>query len=198
MTARADVARREKAARIRRARGIPGYIPTAPVIQHIHALKKAGWTNPEIADTAGVDRRTVYNILHAYVAQVHQRTAAAILALRPDDVPNRVPSLGTRRRMEALAVMGWPLAHIGREAGIHGTQVAELMAGRRKRIPRAQAEAVARIFRRRWMKPGPSQAARTIAARNGWVSALAWNDIDDPEETPKGLPRRRTQKASAA
>ncbi|MYR46761.1 hypothetical protein [Streptomyces sp. SID5910] len=192
------VARREKAARLRRLRGIPGCTPTEPVLQHIHTLKKHGWTNPEIADTAGVDRRTIHNIIHSAVANVHQRTARSILALRPDDVPNRVPAVGTRRRLEALAVMGWPMAHVAEEAGIRGTQVTEIVVGRRKRIPRGQAEAVDRIFRERALKPGPSKRTRTIAAQNGWVSALAWDDIDDPDEKPRGLPRRRRVRKQAA
>jgi lambda repressor-like predicted transcriptional regulator len=190
------VARREKAARIRRSKGIPGYLSAHPVIQHIHTLKKRGWTNPEIADTADVDRRTIHNVLHGEVATVHQRTARAILALRPDDAPNRVPAIGTRRRLEALAVMGWPMAHIGAEAGIRGTQVTEIVVGRRKRIPREQAQAVERIFRERALKAGPSKRTRTIALRNGWVTALAWDDIDNPDEKPQGLKRRRTRAAA--
>ncbi|MFE6634714.1 hypothetical protein ACFVFT_14745 [Streptomyces tendae] len=191
------VARREKAARNRRHQGIPGCVPTQPVLQHIHSLRKHGWTNPEIADTAGVDRRTIHNVLHGEVATVHQRTARAILALRPDDAPNRVPAIGTRRRLEALAVMGWPMAHVAAEAGIRGTQVTEIVVGRRKRIPREQAQAVERIFRVRALKEGPSKRTRTIALRNGWVTALAWDDIDDPDEKPQGLKRRRARAAAA-
>lgn len=184
-----DLARQEKAARLRRARGIPGYVPTDRLTGHIHALQQAGWTNREIADIAGVDRRTIHNILHGYVATVHRPTAAKILAVRAEDVPNRVPALGSMRRVQALAVLGWSVSRIGAEAGIRGTLVNELVAGRRKRVPRAEAEAVARLFRERCMTPGPSKTTRTVAARNGWVPPLGWDDIDDPEEQPQGLPR---------
>jgi hypothetical protein len=179
--------RADKARRLRRAQGIPGYIPTDRITGHIRLLQNAGWTNIEIADVAGIDRRTIHNILHHYVATVHRPTAAAILQLKPEDVPNRVPSTGTMRRIQALAVMGWPISHTAQAAGIRGTQVNELMAGRRKRIPRVQAEAVEAVFRQRWNMPGPSPRTRTIAARNGWVSALAWDDIDDPNEKPQGV-----------
>jgi hypothetical protein len=90
------------------------------------------------------------------------------------------------RRIQALALMGWPIAHVGTAAGMHGTQVNELMAGRRKRIPRKQADAINKVFRALWMTPGPSPRTRTIAARNGWVPALAWDDIDDPNAEPIG------------
>ncbi|TXJ78576.1 hypothetical protein E2C11_16345 [Streptomyces lavendulae] len=161
------LARREKAARLRRARGVAGFVPTGRIISHIGVLNTAGWTNGEIADAAGVDRRTIHNILHEYVAHTHRPTADSILRLRPENAPNRVPIIGTVRRIQALAVMGWPISQIGDLAGIRGTQVNELMAGRRKRIPRAQAEAVDRVFRERWMQPGPNVRTRTIAARNG-------------------------------
>ncbi len=36
------IARREKAARLRRARGIPGFITTTPIIRRIRALQQAG------------------------------------------------------------------------------------------------------------------------------------------------------------
>ncbi len=185
-----SIARREKAARLRRARGIPGFIPTTPIIRRIRALQQAGWTYPEIAAAAGVDRRTVHNIMTGYVAHVHQRTATTIVGLRPADAPNRVPGIGTCRRIQALALMGWPITWTGREVGMRGSQVNELMAGRRKRIPRAQAEAVKALFEKRWMTPGPSVQARTVALRNGWVPALAWDDIDNPDEKPQGLARK--------
>jgi transcriptional regulator with XRE-family HTH domain len=177
----------EKAGRLRRARGISGYIPTDRITGHIHTLQKAGWTNVEIADFAGVDRRTVHNILHNYVATVHRPTAAAILRLRPEDVPNRVPALGSMRRVQALAVMGWPVSHTGAAAGIRGTLVNELVAGRRKRVPLREAQEIARVFRERCMTPGPSKKARTCALRNGWASPLAWDDIDNPDERPLGV-----------
>ena len=179
----------EKAARLRRARGISGYVPTDRITGHIHTLQRAGWTNVEIADYAGVDRRTVHNILHNYVASVHRPTAAAILRLRPEDVPNRVPALGSMRRVQALAVMGWPVSHTGVAAGVRGTLINELVSGRRKRVPLREAQEIARVFRERCMTVGPSKKARTFALRNGWAPPLAWDDIDDADEVPRGAKR---------
>lgn len=194
-----DLYHRDKAARLRRARGISGYIPTDRITGHIHQLQRAGWTNIEIADHAGIDRRTIHNILHQYVASVHRPTAAAILQLRPEDVPARVPALGSMRRVQALAAIGWPIAHTGVDAGVRGTLINELVAGRRKRVPLREAQEIARIFRERCMTPGPSKTARTVAARNGWAPPLAWDDIDDPDEVPQGSGHRpRNRKKAAA
>jgi lambda repressor-like predicted transcriptional regulator len=181
------VDRADKARRLRLARGISGYVPTTLVARHVTALKAGGWTEPEIAAAAQVDRRTVRNIVTTAHPRVHRHTATVILALSPSNAPNRVPAVGAMRRIQALAVMGWPIAHIGTAAGMQGTQVNELMAGRRKRIPRQQAEAIDKVFRALWATPGPSRRTRTVAARNGWVPALAWDDIDNPEATPHGI-----------
>jgi len=171
----------------------PGYIPAALIARHIAALKDGGWTEPEIAAAAGLDRSTVHGIVTASHPHVHQRTAVAVLALAPCNAPNRVPTLGTARRIQALAVMGWPLAHIGHVAGMYLTQINDVVAGRRKRITRAQAEAIDAVYRALCTTPGPSPRTRTIAARNGWVPAQAWDDIDNPA----ALPQRHAAQVSA-
>lgn len=160
------------------------YVPAVLVARHVATLKAGGWTEPEIATAAGIGRRTLYAVVTAERPNVHQRTAAAIIALVPSGAPNRVPSIGTTRRLQALAVMGWPLAHIGHVAGMYSTKVNDLVAGRRKRIPRAQADAIDKVYRALCATPGPSSSTRTAAARNGWASAEAWTDIDDPAATP--------------
>lgn len=163
----------------------PGYFPAALVARHIDALKDGGWTEPEIGEAAGLDRSTVHGIVKASHPHVHQATAVAVLALTPCNAPNRVPTLGTARRIQALAVMGWPLAHIGHVAGMYVTQINDVAAGRRKRITRAQAEAIDAVYRALCATPGPSPRTRTAAARNGWVPAQAWDDIDDPATQPR-------------
>lgn len=162
-----------------------GYTPARLVARHVASLKAGGWTEPEIASAAGVDRRTVHNIAAEARPNVHWRTAVAVLTLAPSKAPNRVPALGATRRIQALAVIGWPIAHIGTVAGMRMTLANELMAGRRKRIPRQQAEAIDTVFRTLRGIPGPSQRTRTIAARNGWFPAEAWDDIDDPTAQPR-------------
>lgn len=155
-------------------------LPASLVARHIRTLQAGGWTQLDIASAARVDRRTIHNVLSSRVTTVHQRTAHAVLALLPSRPPARVPSIGTVRRLQALAVMGWPTAHIGAIAGL--PRVNGLMAGGLKRIPRAHAAAIDAVFRTLRDTDGPSQLSRSVAARNGWVPACAWNDIDDPDE----------------
>lgn len=189
MTATLDLA--EKAARLRRALGIPGYAPTLPVATHIHRLQQAGWSRPEIAAASGVGRRTLFGITANERRHVLRSTATAILALKPADAPRWLPALGTARRMQALAAIGWTVAQTGRDAGLTPSWCRELVTGRRPRVTRETAAAVDAVFRARCMTPGPSRHARSCAARNGWPPPLAWDDIDDPGEKPQGLARGR-------
>lgn len=181
--------RQEKTARLRRALGIPGYVPAAPVARHIRHLLEAQWTQCDIAAASHVDRRTIHGLIKGERPHVQRPVAAAILALDPEDLPGRVPAIGTARRVQALAAIGWTLTQTARDAGLAMAFVRDLVAGRYQRVPRQTANAVDELYRARCMTPGPSASARTVADRNGWPSALAWDDIDNPHERPAG--RRR-------
>lgn len=176
--------RQEKNARLRRTKGIPGYVPAAPVARHIRHLQTAQWTQSDIAMASHVDRRTIHGLIKGERPQVQRPVAAAILALNPDEPPVRVPAIGTARRVQALAAVGWTLTQTARDARLPMSFVRDLATGRYQRVPREAADAVAELYRARCMTPGPSAHARTVAARNHWPSALAWDDIDDPHERP--------------
>ncbi len=181
--------RAEKIGRIRRHRGIPGYLPATTITPHIRRLLAAGWTRVDIAAHAGIGRRTIQNILTGQQPNVQRHTATAITRLRPADAPTRVAAVGTVRRIQALACIGWAAKQTGQDAGLTSSFTGDLVAGAYQRIPRAAAVAVDEVFRARCMTPGPSSVARTVAARNGWVAPLAWDDIDDPDEQPSGVRR---------
>lgn len=182
-----NVNRQEKAAHLRRTRGLLNLVPSPPVTDHTRRLLAAGWTRREIATRAGLERRTINSVAVGERPTVHRYTAGAIVKLRPQDAPARVLPHGTVRRVQALALMGWPATQIAAEAGLSRSFMGDMMSGRLRRIPREAAAAVAAVFRARWQDYGPSSIARTVAARNGWVSVWAWDDIDDPTEQPAGV-----------
>jgi hypothetical protein len=176
-----------KAARLRRARGIPGYTEAPTVAAHVQGLLAAGWTRQQIAAAAEVNARTLYGLLHRERPGIQQTTAARILALRPRDAPGLVCAAGTTRRLQALAAAGWPVTWTARRIGVPGPTLRELANGGHARVDPAVANAVAAVFRTHAMRPGPSTYARTVAARNGWAGALAWDDIDNPHDMPQGI-----------
>lgn len=93
---------------------------------------------------------------------------------------------GTRRRLEALAAIGWPLHDIAARLGLPARQISNWRATTHPHIRRSRAAAVARIYDQLWDTPGPSERARGHAARAGWPVPMAWSDdtIDDPAAEP--------------
>lgn len=102
--------------------------------------------------------------------------------------PQLVNSLGTARRLQALAAIGWSAAKLATELGwdSHCT-VSNLQQRRRAKVTLATATLVADVYERLSMTPGGSKRARLFAARKGWPAPLAWDDdIDEPTARPAG------------
>jgi hypothetical protein len=103
---------------------------------------------------------------------------------RVDDL--YISSIPTVRRIRALQAIGWRLGDIDTHMGhLPRTNYAHNLC-RQNFIHRNSAEKVAVTYEALAMQPGPSARAVAIAARNGWPPPLAWDDIDDPDETPTG------------
>jgi hypothetical protein len=100
-----------------------------------------------------------------------------------------VPAYRIQRRVEALQALGWPLRKIAAEAGVTHNHMTDL----RKFAWRSTFEAIDGAYRRLSMTFPPETTAgeksgvvrtRNHARRNGYAPPLAWDDIDDPDETP--------------
>lgn len=107
--------------------------------------------------------------------------------------PRRVGVLGTRRRLQALAALGWDWTILARHIGCHEEAVRTIVF-RRRYVYAATAERVAEVYEELSMTPRPATTsgernarARAVgkARRYGWAPPLAWDDIDDPTERPK-------------
>lgn len=109
--------------------------------------------------------------------------------------PTWVDATGTRRRLQALARIGWPPSslepHIGRASSTIGDWY------RREKVHRDTAALVTHAYEQLSMTPGPSQRAAALAAARDWPPPLAWDEgtIDNPAATPRGTlnhkPKRR-------
>lgn len=96
-----------------------------------------------------------------------------------------VPGLATRRRLQALAAIGWDNTAIGNLVGVDHSAVAQW--GRTALVKPDTERRVHELYDRLWRTPGPSEQARRIAARKGYLPPLWWDDdrIGDPDYDPR-------------
>ena len=110
--------------------------------------------------------------------------------------PLTISAIGTARRIQALVAMGWCYRYISSqlECTDH-TAVMRWAKGDTPTVRRDSAAAVARLFNRLALIGPPetnrherraATQARRIAQRSGWVTALAWDDIDN-DQAPLGM-----------
>lgn len=172
----------------------------APVREHVAALRRAGLSFEQIADLAGADRRNLESVLDPARTRVRAGFAAKVLAvsLDLDALPDwaRIDATGTRRRIQALMYAGWSAHTLAPLIGVERLALRKLMDRPRVRVMTARAvrDVFAELCTR--TPPNTSRYERTSVTRvrrwareQGWVSAWAWDDIDDPDEKPKGVRR---------
>ncbi|RBQ05175.1 hypothetical protein DQE82_26885 [Micromonospora sp. LHW51205] len=97
--------------------------------------------------------------------------------------PAYIDGTGTRRRLQALAVLGWRWEDLGQRLGTswRGAQHLALDTGG---VHHSSAARVAAVYRELCDRPGPSPIAAQRAVAKGWHGPLAWHDIDDPTCEP--------------
>jgi hypothetical protein len=144
------------------------------------------------------------NTTHNYVTAIHRGQIRrispgreqAILALhnyRPTGTHHVTP-IPAQRRLHALAALGWTWAQIAREAdGYSLTGIKHLSMGLLPVIESRNDEAIRRVYNKLCMTtPTPTDRVsrahvtrtKARAAANGWAPPLAYNNIDDLDETP--------------
>lgn len=182
--------------RIRRAydrsNGVTGRTNATQVRHHIERLIAHGWTQDQIAAATGLNQATISIILSGQYKGVHKRTAAAIFDVRLDQTPpvprGLVDATGTRRRLQALAVLGYNLTDIARQVGVAQGTLHQTIEGRWERVRTLVATKVARVYRQLSIRPAPpsrhAEQACNQAMALGWHGPMAWADIDDPACVP--------------
>lgn len=109
--------------------------------------------------------------------------------------PLSVPSIGVQRRVRALMRLGWSGKQIAQAAGWSSEQCLQY-AMKKESCLRGTWLKVAEAYDRMSMTLPPErtskekwQVSRTRghAERSGWPPPLAWDNIDDPNEHPKGV-----------
>lgn len=182
-------------------------VDARPVRRHVGKLRADGLGMLRIAQLAGVSFETVRALMYGKQSRsqgatkrMRPETAARLLSVRVGSLPpdGWVPAAGTRRRVQALAVRGWPLPTLATYCDVPiDTWQRLTRCPEGARVTVSTARQVADVFKRlSRVEPStsgvPAHTAarmRTLAVGKGWVSSAAWDDIDDPSERPKGLRR---------
>ena len=161
-------------------------VDATPAREHIVTLVEAGYNLSSIARRSGVSLSAIYNLAKGANPTIHMDTSEAILGTRRGDAV-MVPAVGVHRRLQHLALMGWSTSRLAEELGVTQPMVSLLMLGRTRQTHVTTFERVVRFFSAHWQVDGGSNRAKGYARRNGYVTAAAWDDIDNPRERPKGV-----------
>ena len=192
---RTATARRSKVWRLDRLRGVEHLVDAEPLRDHVAMLMKSGMSFKAIALTAGwASRNALADAMTR--KRVTPRTLARVLAVHPE-LDNRkdayVDATGSARRLQALAVNGWPSRNLAKQLGHKDPAMVQHIAnGKTPTIRLRTKDDIRRLFDELWDQPGPSKRTASIAKARGWLPALAWDDdlIDRPEHQPEDVRRR--------
>ncbi len=98
--------------------------------------------------------------------------------------PSVVSSLGTARRLQALAAIGWPRLEIAARLGYGKHMVGHLERPLRTHVNVRTAAKVAAVYDELQDISGPCDRTRLKASALGYWLPSAWVDIDDPADDP--------------
>ncbi len=187
---RADSTRMAKLARSGRYHRAPSDAATDALTRWTIQGYSPAW----IASAVGVHARYIEHALADMRAgrprRIGPRRAAQILAADiTTGTAGTRPAFGARRRLQALAVIGWTTHEMSTRTGVAETTIAAIQRGETATISATRHATVLALWSQLSGTPGPSSIARARAVRRGWAPPLAWDDPDDPLEvawTPDG------------
>lgn len=183
--------------------GVRSSVDAEPVRRHVQALIDDGWTWMQLEVASGVHRTGIKALIIGQKGKppskrILPRTAKALLAVRHMQPIEGAayPAYRVQRRIQALHALGYDLNDLGHRLGITShTNMHALL--QRTRCTGAMYARVDALYQQLHMTPGPSTRARARARRLGWVPPLAWDDIDDPNETPAPIAELNRRKPRA-
>lgn len=145
-----------------------------------------GWTALALASACGLPGHYFSSLVADYRAGHRQaigpNIAAAVVNMRTPTVGS-INARGSRRRLRALARVGYGLGTLAAETGV-GASTLAMIRNSNVRVTAARANTITDAYDRLHLTPGPDPQATMRAVMKGWPAPLAWTDIDDPNEQP--------------
>lgn len=163
---------------------VNGFIPATPTRTIINHLLDNGWSRNTIAAAAGVSMATISRAASGEFDRVRVRTAKKVAALAdaPAPHPHRVDAWPYQRRLQALQAAGYTQPTIARMFNIPSATVSRVTTGMVDQVSVEVAERIIEAWEHWYTLPVGKPTP--MAKRCGWVTPMAWDDIDDPEEQP--------------
>lgn len=167
------------------ANGVYGFTDAGPAREHVAKLRDLQWSYIGITAVSGVSASLLGTI--GTRSQVQRATERSILAVPLELFTSYkvvMPTLGLRRRREALACLGWPLRSTAPMAGTTAQAVCNALA--RGQVTVRLHNLFADMYDEVQHYEGPSKSVATHARKQRWASPMAWEfaDIDDPKAKP--------------
>lgn len=184
------------ASRRRRKRRDQGLLYRRPIGHELHThlaeLRATGATYQNIADWAGIANGHAWRICNSTPdALINAATWLALANMQPTQP---ITNVGLTRRIRALYAMGYSGRVQAAAMGITPTWLGAIRDAEQLGSPtKAVRRNIVAVYDRLHMHHAPTDTsgqrkgatrARNHAAANGWASPLAWENIDDPAETP--------------
>lgn len=177
-------------------------VPVDKAKGYAEVLVRAGMSATDIASRAGIDERTVQSVLSGKYPVIMDITEECILGvpMPPDDympvVDGKADATGARRRLQALAVRGFPLSFVSPRVGSKESSLNVVRSGARTKILISRMVLIRRVHEEFCdldpLKLGigqrESSIAQAVARRGKWLPTEAWEDIDDPACEPRTKP----------
>jgi len=170
-------------------------VDAQPLKDHVAMLMAAGMSFRAISLTAGYTSRNA--LADAMTRKrVMPRTLARVLAVNLDSDNRRdayTDATGSARRLQALAVNGWPTRNLAKQLGHKDPATIQHIAnGKTPTIRLRTKDGIRDLYNELWDQAGPSKRTAAIAKGKGWLPALAWDDdlIDKPEHEAEDVRRR--------
>lgn len=190
----------------RNAYGRSNLVDAGPARDHVAALMASGVGLKQIVKKSGVSQGVLWKLVYGKNGgtpsrRVTRATMDRLLTLDPADRTltadgARVDPTGTRRRLQALACLGWSVNQLAEHAGADRQPFDQAMRG--GEITARTAHTIAALYEHLWDTPAPARdhrekisvsRATNRARRESWAPPLAWDDdtIDDPAAGPMTL-----------
>lgn len=167
----------------------------APVLEHLDRLHDSGLSWTQIGRLAGVHRDQIFQI-RTIRTFIRPSLAERLLAVQPAFIkmpPGApMPSLGTKRRIQALRASGWPSQTLSRLAGVSVRSLNRALAEDTTAV--STAKRVAELYqdlhdqdpRGYGLDPELVQRGIRYGRRRNWAVPAAWTDIDtDTKANPR-------------